>query len=67
MNLWISTIGCEQALSLVRGNIVSKAIPIFLFSANDQIKNTSKGANANGYIQKPFDINFFKTEIEKEI
>lgn len=65
MDLWIPTIGGEQALKLIRGNSVSKDIPVLLFSANDEIKNISKGVNANGYIQKPFDINSFKKEIEK--
>ena len=67
MDLWIPTAGGEKALKLIRGNPVSKNIPVLLFSANDEIKKISKRANANGYIQKPFDVDFFKTEIEKWI
>lgn len=67
MDLWIPKIGGKEAIKLMRENPDSRNVPVLLFSANDEIKNISKGANANGYIQKPFDIDFFKKEIEKWI
>jgi two-component system cell cycle response regulator DivK len=67
MDLWIPTTGGEKALNLIRENPVSKNIPVLLFSANDEIEKISKRAGANGYIQKPFDIDSFKKEIEKWI
>ena len=67
MDLWIPKIGGEKALDLIRENPVSKDVPVLLFSANDAIAKISKRAGANGYIQKPFDIDSFKKEIEKWI
>ena len=65
MDLWIPQMGGEKATEQIRGNPVSKDIPVLLFSANDEIRKISKTSKANGYIQKPFDIHDFKREIEK--
>lgn len=67
MDLWIPTFGGEKALNIIRENQDCKDVPVLFFSANDDIKNISQRANANGYVQKPFDINTFKQEIEKWI
>ena len=65
MDLWIPQMGGEKAIEHIRGNPVSKDIPVLLFSANDDIGKISKRSKANGYVQKPFDIHEFKKEIEK--
>jgi DNA-binding response OmpR family regulator len=67
MDLWIPKIGGEEAIKLMREDPDGKDIPVLLFSANDEIKKISKSTKVNGYIQKPFDINIFKAEIEKWI
>ena len=67
MDLWIPKMGGEKALDLLHKNPACKDIPVIFFSANDEIEKISKRAGANGYIQKPFDINSFKKEIEKWI
>ena len=56
MDLWIPDIGGEKALTIAKQNDTTRNIPIILFSANDNIKQISKKVNADGYIEKPFDI-----------
>ena len=67
MDLWIPEIGGEKAVSLIKENASISHIPVILFSANADLKNISKRINANGYIQKPFDINTFNAMIEQNI
>lgn len=65
MDLWIPQIGGESAIEQIREHPVSGSIPILLFSANDDIGKITEKSQANGYIQKPFDIHEFKKEIKK--
>ncbi len=67
MDLWIPEIGGEKAIALIKANPATSVIPILLFSANAEIKEICKRVNANGYIEKPFDIKFFKEKIEQTI
>lgn len=67
MDLWIPEIGGEKAIALMKGNPATQDIPVFLFSANAEIKEICQKVNANGYIEKPFDINTFKETIEQNI
>ncbi|MEP6710781.1 MAG: response regulator [Ferruginibacter sp.] len=67
MDLWIPEIGGERAITMVKENPGTQHIPIFLFSANAEIKEICKKVNADGYIEKPFDIAYFKETIEKNI
>ena len=56
MDLWIPTIGGEEAINLMKNNSASAHIPIILFSANVEIENIAERANANGFLKKPFDV-----------
>ena len=67
MDLWIPEIGGEKAISLIKENPATRHIPVLLFSANAEIKEICKRINADGYIEKPFDIHTLKTTIEQNI
>ncbi|WP_158858968.1 response regulator [Lunatibacter salilacus] len=67
MDLWIPEIGGEKAVSLIKGNPATRDIPVLLFSANADIKEICKRTNANGYLEKPFDLKTFIATIEEYI
>lgn len=67
MDLWIPEIGGEKAVTMIKENSATRHIPVLLFSANAEIKEVCKKINADGYIEKPFDINIFKKIIEQYI
>ena len=67
MDLWIPIIGGEKAIGIIKENITTRHIPVIIFSANADIKEICKKINADGFIQKPFDIAYFKETIEKNI
>lgn len=65
MDLWIPEIGGEKAVELLKANPMTSQIPVFLFSANADIKEISQRVNADGYIAKPFNIKELLESIEK--
>lgn len=67
MDLWIPTIGGENAIRCMRGDAEAKDIPVVLFSANDEIEKISERVNATSYLKKPFDIHSFRETIEENI
>ena len=67
MDLWIPEIGGEKAIALIKENPATRHIPVLLFSANAEIKEICKKINADGYIEKPFDIHTLKTTIQQNI
>ena len=67
MDLWIPEIGGEKAIKLIKENDTLNHIPIFLFSANTEIREICKKVNANGYIEKPFDLKAFIGVIQSHV
>ena len=67
MDLWIPEIGGEKAIIKIKENPASQQIPVILFSANSDIQEICKKINADGYIQKPFDIQTFLDTIKQHI
>jgi DNA-binding response OmpR family regulator len=67
MDLWIPKIGGEKAIQMMRGNTVTKNIPVILFSANDDIEKICEGINASAFLKKPFEISDFKKIIAEWI
>ena len=67
MDLWIPEIGGEKAVKLLKENEAAKHIPVFLFSANTDIKEICQKVNANGYIEKPFDLKAFISIIQSHV
>ena len=67
MDLWIPEIGGEKAVKLIKENDKAKNIPVFLFSANADIKEICQKVNASGYIEKPFDVKSFVGTIQSHV
>ncbi len=67
MDLWIPEIGGEKAVNIVKQNPTTRNIPVLLFSANPDIAEICAKVNADGYIEKPFDIITLRNKIEKNI
>lgn len=67
MDLWIPEIGGEKAISLIKANPATRNIPMLLFSANPDIKEICKKINADGYLEKPFDIQTFLAVIKQNV
>ena len=67
MDLWIPEIGGEKAVKLIKENNTTKNIPVFLFSANTDIKEICKKVDANGYIEKPFDLKAFIATVQNYV
>lgn len=67
MDLWIPEIGGEKAVFLMKENPATRNIPVLLFSANSDIKEICKRTNADGYLEKPFDVKTFVSTIEQYI
>lgn len=64
MDLWIPDIGGEKAISIVKEDKNVKT-PILIFSANADIKEISIKVNADGFLEKPFNISKFIETINK--
>lgn len=64
MDLWIPIIGGEEAIRIMKNNKATAHIPVILFSANAEINAIVQRSNANGFLQKPFDINTLLTTVE---
>ena len=67
MDLWIPEIGGEKAIDIVKKNSETKHIPMLIFSANAEIATICEKVNANGFIEKPFDISSFNAAILQHI
>lgn len=67
MDLWIPEIGGEKAIDIVKKNPETQHIPMIIFSANAEIETICKKVNANGFIEKPFDISNFKETIQQKM
>lgn len=63
MDLWIPKCGGEKAIKKMRDEKNLKHIPVLLFSANGDIEAISHKAGADGFMEKPFDINAFQKKI----
>lgn len=67
MDLRIPKIGGEQATRLAKSTSTTKHIPIIIFSANTEIEQASKRANADGFVKKPFEVKNLLAIVEQNI
>jgi len=56
MDLWIPETGGEKNIITIKENPQTQHIPVIIFSANAEVKEICKRIQADGYIEKPFDI-----------
>lgn len=67
MDNWIPDIGGIAATQAIKASSEFKKIPVIYFSANHDIKNLSKEAGADSYLEKPFDIVQFEQIINSVV
>ena len=63
MDNWIPETGGIVATQTIKSDPDLRSIPVIYFSANHDIKNLSKEAGADTYLEKPFDIQQFEEKI----
>ena len=63
MDLNLPDIDGKEVIKQIKNDPEINDIPIILFSASSKIKMEAKELNADGYIQKPFEL----TDLEKVI
>lgn len=67
MDLWIPEIGGTKAVTILKNNPRTQHIPVILFSADSSIKAICNQINAQGYLEKPFDIRMLVDVIGKHV
>ncbi len=67
MDLWIPSMGGENAIKLMKNNTATMHIPVILFSANAHVAVIAERVNANGFLLKPFDIPVFLETIKNTL
>ncbi len=67
MDLWIPKLGGEKSIEIIKQDKSTSFIPVFLFSANADIKLISEKVNADGYIEKPFEVKAFVDKIQRAL
>ena len=67
LDLWIPFIGGEKAVKIIKGNESTRHIPVILFSANAEIERVFERTNADGFLEKPFEIPTLLAIINKNI
>lgn len=67
MDLWIPEIGGTKAISILKNNLLTQHIPVILFSADSGIKAIYSQINAQGYLEKPFDIKMLVDIVERHV
>lgn len=67
MDLRIPSIGGEKAVHIIKAHPAAAHVPVILFSANSEINIIVQRTKANGFINKPFDINTLLVTIENTL
>jgi len=63
MDHQIPSIGGTEAVKLLREHDQFQNIPVLYISASNDIKNYKEDSGVNGYIKKPFDIEYLEKKI----
>ena len=67
MDLRIPEIGGEEATRILKSTDYSKDIPVFIFSANNDIERAAANAGADGFLRKHFEIKALEDIIEHHV
>lgn len=65
MDNWIPDTGGIVATQTLKNHPILKNIPVIYFSANNDIQTLAKMANADAYLEKPFDLDDLESTILK--
>jgi CheY-like chemotaxis protein len=67
MDLWIPETGGDKATIELKNHPETKDIPVLLFSAVNNLKSIAKSCGADGYIQKPFELEELIDKVEEKL
>ena len=64
LDIWMSGVDGREICSQLKKNERTKNIPVLFISANSNIKKIAEQYHADGYIAKPFEMDYFLNKIE---
>ena len=64
LDVWMSGIDGREICSQLKNNERTKNIPVVFISANSNIQSITKQYNADDYISKPFEMDYFLNKID---
>ncbi len=67
LDIWMSGEDGGEIAKHLKNNPITKNIPIIMISANNETEHIAKLAGANGFLQKPFNMEDLLTIVEKHI
>lgn len=67
LDVWMSGHDGREICRKLKRKSTTKQIPIILFSASREIKQSAEEAGANDFIEKPFDMDELITKIQRHL
>ncbi len=67
LDLWMSGVNGRDVCIHLKGQKLTKDVPIILFSANKDIANIAREVGADDFIAKPFHLNDLLAMVEKHV
>lgn len=67
MDLWMTKVGGEEAVKIIKQNNDTEDIPILIFSALFGLDKICQKLGTDGFIEKPFDVEDFIKKINKTL
>jgi DNA-binding response OmpR family regulator len=67
LDLKIPSLGGAQAIRHLKENSATNKIPVVLFSATGGLEDIARSCKADGFIQKPFDINILVKVVNDKV
>ena len=67
LDIWMSGSDGRELCKKLKSEERTKAIPVILISASNDLKNSAETAGANDFLAKPFEIDMLLAKIEKAL
>ena len=67
LDIWMQGIDGREICNQLKKNPFTKHIPVLFISANADLEKITAQSNANGFIEKPFDMYDFLRKVEKAL
>jgi CheY-like chemotaxis protein len=64
LDIWMSGIDGREICRQLKSNTLTKNIPVVFISANSNIKNIAEQYQADDFIAKPFEMNYFLDKVD---
>lgn len=67
LDIWMSGIDGRAICSKLKNNDLTKDIPVLFISANSNIKEIAEEYNADGFIAKPFEMDYLLKKVQDSL